>query len=138
MLKHRPLLHLQAMSTGTVSLSCHSFAALGCSLADAVVRMLQFNAAAGPGSGPSSAGSAHSQQQQQQNGRDETYKVLVLDSFTKDIIAPLLKVRAALQMQTTRLCVLGAKRGAKRGAGLVAPLHQSVRVDFLHRSVQPG
>eukprot|EP00891_Asterochloris_glomerata_P004186 jgi/Astpho2/4186/fgenesh1_pg.00064_%23_12_t len=58
---------------------------------DAVVRMLHFNAASGPGSGPSSAGSVHSQQQQQ-NGRDETYKVLVLDSFTKDIIAPLLKV----------------------------------------------
>lgn len=60
--------------------------------------MLHFNAAAGPGSGPSSAGSVHSQQQQQ-NGRDETYKVLVLDSFTKDIIAPLLKVGREVQLR---------------------------------------
>ena len=60
--------------------------------------MLHFNAAAGPGSGPSSAGSVHSQQQQQ-NGRDETYKVLVLDSFTKDIIAPLLKVGGVEQLK---------------------------------------
>ena len=64
--------------------------------------MLHFNAAAGLGSGPSSAGSVHSQQQQQQqNGRDETYKVLVLDSFTKDIIAPLLKVGGR--------CILGGR-----------------------------
>ena len=62
--------------------------------------MLHFNAASAPGSGPSSAGSVHSQQQQQQqNGRDETYKVLVLDSFTKDIIAPLLKVGGADQLK---------------------------------------
>ena len=93
--KRWPLLNLKAMLVDAASPFCTSSGALCCSAADAVVRMLHFNAAAGPGSGPSSAGSVHSQQQQQQNGRDETYKVLVLDSFTKDIIAPLLKVGGA-------------------------------------------
>ena len=112
--------------------------------------MLHFNAASAPGSGPSSAGSVHSQQQQQQNGRDETYKVLVLDSFTKDIIAPLLKVGGADQLKwktdtsgwehRCRQCVhvfLAQRRFLPKEE--LFWLHLcTIQSRLLHQSAQPG
>ncbi|KAI3426451.1 hypothetical protein D9Q98_008818 [Chlorella vulgaris] len=65
--------------------------------ADAVVRMLHFNSP--PGGKPGASG-----------GSDDTYKVLVLDSHTKDILAPLLHVNELRRHGVTLHLMLDADR----------------------------